>query len=152
MVPAVTGSTVPQDQAQLALDLHNAKRKDVGAPPLQWSADLAAVAQTWANHLATENNCGLQHTAGGKYGENLFAGSGRAYTALDASQAWYDEIKDYQYSVVTTANFAKTGHYTQMVWSTTTQVGIGQATCSSGGIVIAAEYSPPGNYVGQKPY
>ncbi len=150
-VPSNTGSNVPQAQAQLALNFHNAKRHDVGSPPLQWSTTLASAAQNWANHLAS-SGCNLIHTANNPYGENLFGGSGAAYTALDASQDWYSEISRYSYGVLTAANFAPTGHYTQMVWSKTTQVGIGQASCRNGGIVIAAEYSPPGNYIGQKPY
>lgn len=152
VVPADTGSSVSQTQAQLALDYHNAKRHDVGSPPLQWSPVLAAVAQSWANHLANDNHCGLSHTVNGRYGENLFGGSGVPYTALDASKSWYSEISKYTYGPITAANFAPTGHYTQMVWSGTTQVGIGQANCRGGGTVIAAEYSPPGNYIGQKPY
>lgn len=151
-VPSNTGSNVPQAQAQAALDFHNAKRHDVGVPPLQWSATLAAAAQNWANHLASTNHCGLVHTINDRYGENLFGGSGMAYTALDASQDWYNEISKYSYGVVTATNFASTGHYTQMIWSHTTAVGIGQANCPGGATVIVAEYDPPGNYIGQKPY
>ncbi len=152
MVSADTGSTVPRDQAQAALDFHNKVRKEVGAPPLQWSPELAGVAQKWAEHLAKANNCGLSHTPNNPHGENLFGGSGAPYTALDASQDWYGEIKQYKYGVVTYENFAATGHYTQMVWNTSSKVGMGQATCSGGGIVIAAEYDPHGNIIGQKPY
>ena len=36
-VASSTGSKVPQDQAQAALDFQNAKRHDVGVPPLQLS-------------------------------------------------------------------------------------------------------------------
>jgi pathogenesis-related protein 1 len=151
-VPPSTGSSVSQTQAQLVLDFHNAKRHDVGSPPLHWSPVLAAVAQNWATHLASENGCRLSHTVNGPYGENLFGGSGAPYTSLDAAKDWYSEISKYTYGAVTAANFAPTGHYTQMVWSRTTQVGIGQASCPGGGTVIAAEYSPPGNYIGQKPY
>ncbi len=151
-VPADTGSKVTREQAQAALDFHNKVRKDVGAPPLEWSADLAAVAQKWAEHLASENNCGLSHTPNNPHGENLFGGSGATYTALDASQDWYGEIKKYQYDVVTSSNFTATGHYTQMVWKTTRMVGMGQASCAGGGTVIAAEYDPHGNVLGQKPY
>jgi len=151
-VPSITGSNVPPTQAQAALDFHNAKRHDVGVPPLRWSATLAAAAQSWANHLAATNHCGLIHTDNDRYGENLFGGSGMSYTALDASQDWYREISGYTYGVVTAANFAPTGHYTQMVWSRTTAVGIGQANCPGGATVIVAEYDPPGNYIGQKPY
>jgi pathogenesis-related protein 1 len=152
VVPSNTGSDVPQDQAQLALDFHNQKRRDVGAPALQWSAELAAYAQKWANHLANDNNCQLDHTVDNKYGENLFGGEGRTYTPLFASQDWYSEKEKYTYGVLTDANWYPTGHYTQMVWSNTRQIGIGQARCAGGGSVIAAEYYPAGNYMGQKPY
>jgi len=151
-VPAITGSRVTQPQAQQALDFHNAKRSEVGAPPLQWSVDLASLAQHWADHLAVDNQCQLQHNPNNTHGENLFGGSGAAYTALFASQSWYSEIKDYHYGVLSDTNWSKTGHYTQMVWKSTTKVGIGQAACPDGGVVIAAEYDPPGNYMGQKPY
>ena len=57
-----------------------------------------------------------------------------------------------QHGVLTDANWYATGHYTQMVWKNTAQVGIGQANCAGGGSVIAAEYHPPGNYMGEKPY
>lgn len=152
VVPANTGSNVPQDQAQLALDFHNQKRLEVGSPALQWSTELAAYAQKWANHLANDNHCQLDHTVDNKYGENLFGGSGVTYTALFASQDWYGEKQKYTYGVLTDANWYATGHYTQMVWRNTTQIGMGQANCAGGGSVIAAEYYPPGNYMGQKPY
>ena len=151
-VPANTCSNVTQAQAQAALDFHNAKRHEVGAPPLLWSATLAAAAQNWANHLAVTNHCGLIHTVNDQYGENLFGGSGMPYTALNASQAWYNEISSFHYGPITPSNWAPSGHYTQMVWSHTTTVGIGQANCPGGATVIVAEYDPPGNYMGQKPY
>ena len=43
-----------------------------------------------------------------------------AWTAKDASEAWYGEIKDYQHAVLDDDNWYATGHYTQMVWNTTT--------------------------------
>ena len=151
-VPSNTGSSVPQAQAQAALDFHNAKRQAVGVAPLQWSTNLAAVAQNWANHLAKDEGCDLVHTENNPYGENLFGGRGAPQTALAAAQDWYSEIAKFHYGVLTDANWAPTGHYTQMVWRATTQLGMGQATCSGGGTVVAAEYNPPGNYIGQKPY
>ncbi len=152
-VPAITGSNVSQVQAEEALRLHNKARADVGVPALEWSADLAAYAQAWANHLAS-SGCKMQHRpSSGKwaqlYGENIFWGSGKSYTALNASQSWYEEIKYYKPKK---DNRSKTGHYTQMVWRSTTRVGIGTATCSNGSTIIVANYSPAGNYAGQKPY
>lgn len=151
-VPASTGSLVIPSDAQRALDFQNAKRHDVGVPPLQWSTQLAAVAQSWANHLASAENCRLVHTTGDRYGENLFGGAGRAYTALDAAQDWYGEIAQFHYGPLTDDNWSAAGHYTQMIWRSTTTVGMGRATCPNGWVVIVAEYDPPGNYIGQTPY
>lgn len=152
VVPAVTGSALPRDQAQEALDYHNTRRHEVGSPQLQWSVELAAVAQQWADRLAKERKCGLMHKPDNPYGENLFGGSGAAWTAKDASEAWYCEIKDYQHAVLNDDNWYATGHYTQMVWNTTTTLGMGVARCANGAMVITAEYDPAGNILGRAPY
>jgi len=44
------------------------------------------------------------------------------------------------------------GHYTQMVWSSTREVGAGVAHCPSGAIIVVASYHPAGNMVGSVPY
>ena len=41
-----------------------------GLPPLVWDNDIAAVAQAWSDNLAA-NGCGLTHSRGSGYGENL---------------------------------------------------------------------------------
>lgn len=156
IVPAVTGSKISKSEAQLALDHHNKVRADVGSPALKWSPELSKFAQEWADHLA-DNNCDMQHRPHSgewsqKYGENIFWGSASSYTPLDASESWYSEIKDYTYAALNESNWYNTGHYTQMVWKNTTYVGIGVAKCSDGGIIIVANYDPPGNYMGEKPY
>lgn len=156
-VPNATGSKVPQEDAQLALDFHNKVRKDVGTSPLEWSAQLARYAQAWADHLAKDGNCKMQHRPhDGKWkqihGENIFWGSSSEYNAKDASETWYSEIKDYKHGVLTNSNWYATGHYTQMVWKTTTKVGIAQAVCPNGAIIIVGNYDPAGNYLGEKAY
>lgn len=154
-VPLETGSTISQKDAQEALDFHNKVRADVRSPQLKWSEDLAWYAQLWADHLAID--CKLEHRPSGgpwaqKHGENIFWGGGENYTALDASESWYSEIKDYKYGKLNNNNWYKTGHYTQMVWKKTTHVGMGVAYCKSGAQLIVANYNPPGNYMGEKPY
>jgi uncharacterized protein YkwD len=153
-----TGSTISAKDAQELLANHNKVRKDVGSPPLIWSSKLAAYAQEWANHLANENNCNMAHriTPGqddGGYGENIFWGSSaNDFKPLDASLDWYSEIKLYKYGAITQKNWHSTGHYTQMVWKNTKEVGVGVAICPNGAIIIVANYYPAGNYIRQFPY
>jgi pathogenesis-related protein 1 len=43
------------------------------------------------------------------------------------------------------------GHYTQIVWRSSTQVGCGVATCG-GQEIWTCQYAPAGNMVGDAPY
>lgn len=155
-VSASTGSKVRQDEAQTALNFHNKVRKDVGVGALVWSEKLAAFAQEWADHLASKK-CSFEHRPeDGKwkqeYGENIFWGSDTSLNSLKASESWYSEKSQYTYGPVTEDSWKTTGHYTQMVWRNTTQIGIGKAVCKGGKVIIVANYDPRGNYIGEKPY
>ncbi len=156
IAPEATGSNLNKKEAQEALDFHNKVRKDVGVQSLLWSSELSAFAQLWANKLAAEG-CKLEHRpANGKwaqlYGENIYFGTAKGLTASNASKAWYAEIKDFDGDKLTMKNFLKVAHYTQMVWRTTTKIGMAKAVCPSGATIIVANYSPLGNYMGKKPY
>ena len=147
---------VSPEEAQQIVDYHNKVRKEVGAPPVEWSPELATFAQAWANHLAA-TDCKLQHRPyngqwAQKYGENIFWGGGKNYTVLDAGKAWYSEKKYWKGGKLNSKNWSKTGHYTQMVWSKTTQIGLGKAVCKNGAIIIVGNYAPQGNMMGEKPY
>jgi pathogenesis-related protein 1 len=127
-------------------------------PGLKWSVELAEYAQEWANYLAYNYNCNIQHRRPLKKqtrkdtGENIFWGGGKSYTSLDASKSWYSEIEQYTYRKITNQNYYNTGHYTQMIWKNTKYVGIGIAICPDGNTIVVGNYSPPGNYTGQYPY
>ncbi|MEO6636834.1 MAG: CAP domain-containing protein [Ginsengibacter sp.] len=87
------------------------------------------------------------------YGENVFGGSpAAAFKGVDAANAWLREKEKYTYSKLREDNWFATGHYTQMIWKSTTEVGLGMATCPTGGIVIVGDYSPAGNMSGEYPY
>jgi hypothetical protein len=43
------------------------------------------------------------------------------------------------------------GHYSQIVWKTTTKVGCGFAE-SNGSDVLVCDYAPPGNVMGERAY
>jgi len=155
-LPAVaspTGSSVSVNQAELAIEYHNCARKEVGTPPLKWSPELAAAAQKWSEHLAS-TTCKMQHTPNNPYGQNIFWGTGRPYGAFDAAVAWYSErvTGNFRNHYIGDSDTTEVGHYTQVIWKNTTEVGIGQASCAGGGVIITADYSPPGNYMGQTAY
>jgi uncharacterized protein YkwD len=131
--------------AKQFLDAHNAYRVKHCAAPLTWSKKLADVAQKWANHLRDEG-CVFGHSPGTKYGENLAAGTQGALDPATTVGMWYDEIKLYKFP---NGGFsAKTGHFTQVVWLGTKQVGCGHVTCK-GNDVFVCNYDPPGNWEGQ---
>lgn len=138
-----------------ALQFHNEARNAVGTADLVWSNELSLYAQQWADQLA-KNGCQFKHrgsgdTNGKSYGENIAYSSG-SYSLLNASKAWYSEIEKFQNVALSGTNWYDTGHYTQMVWRTTKEVGMGIAKCSNGATIVVANYDPPGNYMGEKAY
>lgn len=61
---------------------------------------------------------------------------------------WYVEVKDYDFDTVSPVFNPETGHFTQVVWATTTQVGGGVAKSKSGKTYVVGRYFPPGNVKG----
>lgn len=127
--------------AQTLLDTHNAYRAQHCAPPLTWSPKLAKAAQQWANTLKAKD-CAFEHS-GGPTGENLAAGTTGALDAKATVAMWYDEIKGYSFKQ---PGFSmQTGHFTQVVWRSTTAIGCGKSQCKGLDIWVC-EYDPPGNW------
>ncbi|MQL77605.1 hypothetical protein Taro_010015 [Colocasia esculenta] len=131
------------------VNLHNAARSSVGVAPVSWDNTVAAYAWWYANQRI--GDCQLKHS-GGPYGENLFGGWGREWSAADAVKAWVDERQHYNCWSNSCASGKVCGHYTQVVWSSSTRIGCARVKCSNGGIFITCNYSPPGNFIGQRPY
>jgi len=149
------GSTLTPKEVEQLLQLHNKARAEVGAGPLSWSKNLAVYAQKWAVHLAL-TTCGLEHRPETgewrqEHGENLFLGTADYYGAADAVGAWVSEKKYYKGGILTSSNWHASGHYTQVVWKDTKQVGCAKIACK-GNIIVVCNYDPPGNFLGQKPY
>ncbi len=158
-VSFVSGSFLSESQVNEVLDFHNQTRVEVGVKPMEWSVELAAFAQEWADRLAFSKGCRMEHRPQkgkweGKFGENLYWSSGYKISEapLLATQVWADEKKDFKNKPIHPRNLAATGHYTQMVWHNTTQMGMGMAVCKNGDVIVVANYNPPGNYIGEKAY
>ena len=141
---------VTEEEKQMIIVRHNFWRADVGLGPLEWSDEMALLADDWAKQLKREK-CAFKHRPNNDFGENLFMGTSGYYTAGDAIDAWGEEKADYNYNSNKCKPKAMCGHYTQIVWKTTTKVGCAKSICD-GNVFWVCNYDPPGNWVGQKPY
>jgi uncharacterized protein YkwD len=118
--------------------------------PLTWSTEAASVAQQWAN------GCRFMHNMGSGYGENIYASTGTS-SASEVVSSWASEVSSYDYAANSCSDVC--GHYTQIVWRDSLQVGCATATCTTNSpfgsgswFFVVCDYTPPGNYVGQRPY
>jgi pathogenesis-related protein 1 len=137
------------------IDQHNVWRAKVGVSSLKWSDELASYAQVWANHLA-EKGCEMQHRPRSgeftqKYGENIYWCSGMKATPQAVVDSWASELADFNVKKLECNKGKVCGHYTQVIWSSTLEVGCAMARCGNQEIWVC-NYNPPGNWVGQKPY
>ncbi len=161
---------------------HNAARDKLDLPPLTWDPGLAAIADEWAEHLASTNGCVMEHRpsqeitltdgaggeiwATGNYVNGMFIGENLFWSAIfpppdviplvDPAivvEAWESEVVDYDYPTNSCAPGKMCGHYTQIVWESTERVGCAFRTCSEDGSQVwVCNYYPAGNIVGEKPY
>lgn len=153
---APAGIGEPPELAGITL-FHNQVRAGVdtspGIPPLTWSAPLAATAAAWAamcmdggdgvNGLV-DHNPGRSNGHPYYVGENIY-GSGGGATAADAVSLWAAEVSNY--NPATGACSGVCGHYTQIVWRTTREVGCALYNCPglTYGSTIICDYGPGGN-------
>lgn len=146
----------PASEAERLLVAHNAERAGLGLPPLTWSASLARDAGDYARVLAARGR--LQH-AGARdrkgSGENLWIGTAGAWSAEAMVGMFLEERRNFRAApfpdVSLTGQWKDAGHYTQIVWRDTREVGCAIDT-GNGMDVLVCRYYPAGNVVGQAPY
>ncbi|GFO49549.1 Golgi-associated plant pathogenesis-related protein 1 [Plakobranchus ocellatus] len=142
-----------EEYRQKSLAKHNELRARHGCPDLVLSDDLNDFAQNWAEHLAANNlfnHSGRTLPSGKKIGENIAMNSSSAgadYEGPEPVQQWYSEISKYNFET-NFPNWRVTGHFTQVIWKSSTELGVGKARSADGRTVVAvANYRPPGNDV-----
>jgi hypothetical protein len=135
------------------LAAHNAERVAVGAPALLWDNDLGTAAATYAQQMAFTGR--FEHSdrkARRGIGENLWMGTHGAYTIEQMIGAWASEKRMFAPGVFPNAsrsgNWIDVGHYTQMIWPTTTRVGCALASTPRTDYLVC-RYSPAGNIDGR---
>lgn len=136
------------------LDLHNDERKRIGIAPVTWDAGLAAQAAAYARELARLRK--FEHSTRASrptsQGENLWMGSRGGFTYEEMADAWIAEKRYYRHRPVpdysTTGDWRDVGHYTQMIWQSTTTIGCGVASNETDDYLVC-RYTPAGNVYGQ---
>jgi pathogenesis-related protein 1 len=141
--PAIAPSSPARDM----LAIHNAVRARVGIAPLAWSDRLAARSQDWADTLVARMQFG--HRPNSPYGENLFEITGATASSAQVVNAWASESRNYDYSSNRCRGVC--GHYTQIVWGDTKELGCAVAR-GGGREVWVCDYDPPGNWASKRPY
>jgi len=152
------------------LDSHNKLRALYKSAPLKYSETLENSARKWARKLQ-KDGCHMVHSHGqvGDYGENLFWASPLITTVTysngkkkrirklqnispsEVSQAWHDEVKFYNYEDGSCKKGEMCGHFTQLIWDTTQELGCAATSCDDMSQVWVCEYYPAGNISIQYP-
>ncbi len=132
--------TDPVDNTNKAnqwLKAHNAVRKKHRVKDLVWSEKLAKSAEKFAK------TCPTGHSKL-PYGENM-AMATYVQQPQNVVQRWYSEESKYNYKVPKYSR--ETGHFTQLVWKDTTEVGCAQVSNCGGkwSDIVVCEYDPAGN-------
>ncbi|XP_044009948.1 venom allergen 5-like [Aphidius gifuensis] len=123
-------------------------------PPLAWDDGLAEVAQRWATQcIVKHDDC--SNTAGQNIASKS-ASNGYFVTMTDLVTMWFNEVKNMDpQNVKHHVDSDDTGHYTQLVWGTTTHIGCGVAKYKEGmwyNTYLVCNYGPGGNLPGAPVY
>ncbi|XP_028296100.1 cysteine-rich venom protein latisemin-like [Gouania willdenowi] len=124
---------------------HNTLRRGVSPSAsnmlkMSWNREASANAQRWAN------KCTMKHSPpslSSGCGENIYMSS-KKDTWSEAIQSWYDEVKNWRYGVGS-VNGGEVGHFTQIVWYKSNQIGCAMAHCPNAGYkyFYVCHYCPP---------
>ncbi|WP_265563487.1 CAP domain-containing protein [Sphingomicrobium arenosum] len=132
------------------LDNHNRARASHGVAPLRWDPALAASAMEHARYMARTGQYHHDRTPGRrKYqGENMWRGQRGQFGYDVIVGTMTDEVRHFRAGtfphVSRSGSWYDVGHYTQIVWPTTTHVGCALASSATMDYFVC-RYSPPGN-------
>ncbi|KAI9894858.1 MAG: hypothetical protein M1814_000078 [Vezdaea aestivalis] len=154
---SVGGGPPSTSYKDVALWHHNIHRANHSSPAMSWSDDLAASAMAVAQTCVYQHNTNLM---GGGYGQNIAAGAPPADIGNIITDMMYNsEIGLYPgYGAEPDmSNFHQWGHFSQIIWAASTQVGCATYKCgvlanSGSGVdpyFTVCNYKTPGNFGGR---
>lgn len=156
-VPLLVGATGMTGNFETrVLAAHNRERLSRGVDAMQWSPTLAASARQWADHLSSTGR--FEHAPereNDPQGENLWAGTRGHYAVEAMIDGWVREKRYFRAGRFpdnsTTGRVEDVGHYTQLMWRQSRQVGCALARSASEDVLVC-RYAEAGNYRGESPF
>lgn len=146
----------PASEVERLLVVHNAERTRLGLPALTWNASLASDAGAYASVLLNRGR--LRHATNAERkgnGENLWMGTAGAWDSDGMFEMFLQERRYFRAAtfphISLTGNWSDVGHYSQIVWRDTREVGCAIRT-GRGVDVLVCRYHPAGNVMGKAPY
>lgn len=135
-----------------SIDKINSLRKLHSVKNITVREDLNQAAQHWADQMVEYNLWSHSPTP---YGENiakgwsssidLFESTDKNEFVNNAIDLWYDEVHIYDFSKQGWSQ--STGHFTQLVWKDTTNIGIGIAySKKTKAVFVVMNFWPSGNW------
>ncbi|MGA7238505.1 MAG: CAP domain-containing protein [Bryobacteraceae bacterium] len=88
---------------------------------------------------------------GARSANRIYAVTGAEYLPQQIVNGWAGEAKDFDLAANKCKEDRICGHYTQIVWRRTKQVGCAVARGGNREVWVC-EYSPRGNHAGMRPY
>ena len=135
------------------LAAHNAERAWARVAPLAWDNALGLAAAAYARQMAFSGR--FQHSnrkARPGTGENLWMGTRGVFSPESMVGAWASEKRWFRPgvfpNVARRGSWQDVGHYTQMIWPTTTRVGCAIASTGRTDYLVC-RYSGKGNIDGR---
>ena len=152
----IGATAVSTNLEQRLLAAQNLERERLGLTPLRWNPQLAEAAGQWADRLARAHR--FEHAPENPVapqGENLWEGTRDYFPPESMVDAWAREKKFFKIGIFpdnsTTGDVEDVGHYTQLVWRDTSEVGCAIARNAEDDVLVC-RYSQAGNYIGERPF
>ena len=149
-VPPISPQPAKESFEGRLLTMHNGERAAMKVPALRWNDKLQADALEWAKHLAEIGT--MQHAPTPNLhdpGENLWMGPIGVYSPESMIGLFIAEKRHFKPGnfpeVSSTGRWQDVGHYTQVIWPTTKEVGCALAKGQHYEFLVC-RYFPAGNW------
>jgi len=141
---AAAAPAMATNYQEAVVNHHNYHRSNHSASDLTWDAGLASTAATIAASCVYAHNV---NTNGGGYGQNIAAGVESANISAVISDLFYNGEVNFFNGLYGEANpdmtnFENWGHFSQIVWKSTTTVGCATQYCPGGLANVGSDVAP----------